>query len=64
MAKKVRGIRANKPNDSFGTINSDNLYKGKYREEVYQDEDDEVVEQQAEQQESDEQTEPNFVEGA
>jgi hypothetical protein len=31
---------------------------------VYQDEDDEVVEQQAEQQESDEQSEPNFVEGA
>ena len=64
MAKKVRGIRANKPNDSFGTINNDALYKGKYREEVYQDEDDEVVEQQAEQQESDEQSEPNFVEGA
>ena len=27
MAKKVRGHRANKPNDSFGTINSETLYK-------------------------------------
>ena len=27
MAKKVRGIRANKPNASFGTINSETLYK-------------------------------------
>jgi hypothetical protein len=42
MAKKVRGHRANKANDSFGTINNDNLYKGKYREEVYEDDDDEV----------------------
>ena len=41
MAKKVRGHRANKPNDSFGTIDSDSLYKGKYREEVYKDEDEE-----------------------
>ena len=64
MAKKVRGHRANKPNDSFGTINSDTLYKGAYREEVYQDEEDEAVEQHAEQSESDEQSEPNFTEGA
>jgi len=42
MAKKVRGHRANKANDSFGTINNDSLYKGKYREEVYEDDDDEV----------------------
>lgn len=42
MAKQ-RGHRANKANDSFGTINNDQLYKGKYREEVYQD-DDETVE--------------------
>jgi predicted nucleic acid-binding Zn-ribbon protein len=42
MAKKVRGHRANKANDSFGTINNDNLYKGKYREEVYEDDDDGV----------------------
>jgi len=40
MAKKVRGHRANKPNDSFGTINSDTLYKGNYRPDVYEDEED------------------------
>lgn len=42
MAKQ-KGHRANKPNDSFGTINDDNLYRGKYREEVYKDDDDEVT---------------------
>jgi hypothetical protein len=54
--KKVRGHRANKPNDSFGTVNNDTLYKGKYREEVYEDDEDnteleasEEVEQDAEQ---------------
>lgn len=41
MAKQ-RGHRANKANDSFGTINNDQLYKGKYREEVYQDEEETV----------------------
>ena len=40
---KPKGHRANKANDSFGTINNQNLYRGKYREEVY-NEDDEVVE--------------------
>jgi anion-transporting ArsA/GET3 family ATPase len=40
MAKKVRGHRANKPNDSFGTVNNESLYKGKYREEVYQDDEE------------------------
>ena len=64
MAKKVRGHRANKPNDSFGTIDSDSLYKGAYREEVYQDEDEEAIEQQADQAESDDESEPNFTEGA
>ena len=44
MAKKVRGHRANKPNDSFGTINSETLYRGKYRDEVYKEEDDEAEE--------------------
>ena len=44
MAKKVRGHRANKPNDSFGTINSETLYRGKYRDEVYKDDDDEAEE--------------------
>ena len=43
---KPKGHRANKANDSFGTINDDRLYRGKYREEVYQDDDEtEVVEQ-------------------
>jgi len=37
---KPKGHRANKPNDSFGAINDGNLYRGKYREEVYQDEDE------------------------
>jgi len=41
---KPKGHRANKPNDSFGTVNDDSLYRGKYREEVYKDEDEEVVE--------------------
>jgi len=40
---KPKGHRANKANDSFGTINNQSLYRGKYREEVY-NEDDEVVE--------------------
>ena len=44
MAKKARGHRANKANDSFGTINNDSLYRGKYRDEVYKDEDDEAEE--------------------
>lgn len=39
---KPRGHRANKANDSFGTINNDSLYRGKYRDEVYQD-DEEVA---------------------
>lgn len=45
MAKKVRGIRSNKPNDSFGTINDKSLYKGKYREDVYLDDEDESTEE-------------------
>jgi len=28
---KARGHRANKPNDSFGAINNDSLYRGKHR---------------------------------
>jgi hypothetical protein len=42
---KPKGHRANKANDNFGTINNDQLYRGKYREDVYRD-DDEVVEAQ------------------
>ena len=61
MAKKVRGARANKPNDSFGTINSETLYKGNYREEVYKDEEDDTPEVEAS--EDTEQPESNsFVE--
>jgi hypothetical protein len=39
---KARGHRANKANDSFGTVNNESLYRGKYRDEVYQDEEDEA----------------------
>ena len=39
MAKQ-KGHRANKPNDSFGTVNNENLYRGDYRKEVYEDEDE------------------------
>jgi hypothetical protein len=45
MAKKVRGHRANKPNDSFGTINNQGLYKGNYRKDVYEDEEESSEEQ-------------------
>lgn len=57
MAKKVRGHRANKPNDSFGTINDETLYKGNYRKDVYEDDDDtpeETVEVEAAQEETQE----------
>ena len=65
MAKKVRGHRANKANDSFGTINNDSLYRGKDREEVYKDEDEEetVEAQEADPQEATPQEEADsFVE--
>ena len=39
---KARGHRANKVNDSFGTINNDSLYKGKYRDEVYKEDEEET----------------------
>ena len=47
---KARGYRANKSNDSFGVVNNPNLYRGKYKEEVYKDdeEDTENVEASAE----------------
>lgn len=41
MAKKSSGHRANKSNDSFGTINNENLYRNAYRKDVYKDDDDE-----------------------
>jgi len=42
MAKQ-KGHRANKANDSFGTVNDESLYRGKYRDEVYQDDDEDEV---------------------
>tara|TARA_E500000305_G_C4012883_1_gene233791 strand:- start:297 stop:1220 length:924 start_codon:yes stop_codon:yes gene_type:complete len=48
MAKQVRGVRANKPNDSEGVVNNQNLYRGKYRDDVYKDEENENQEQQQE----------------
>jgi hypothetical protein len=53
MAKQVKGVRANKPNDSFGTINEPNLYRGKYREDVYKDDDEEQKVEEAKQDETD-----------
>ena len=44
---KAKGHRANKPNDSFGTVNNTNLYRGNYRDDVYTDDDEEVVEAQS-----------------
>ena len=42
MATQVKGARANKPNDSFGVMNNPNVYRNKYREDVYKDDEDEV----------------------
>ena len=51
---KARGHRANKANDSFGTVNNASLYRGKYRDEVYKDDDeDENTEEAVETQEAD-----------
>jgi len=64
MAKqKVRGHRANKPNDSFGTVNDEGLYRGKYREEVYEDEEDNV-EVETQQEEPEEKEATSFVQGS
>ena len=53
MAKQVRGHRANKPNDSFGTVNNKSLYRGKYRDEVdNEDEDDENQDAEVEEQDA------------
>ena len=65
MAKRVKGHRANKPNDSFGTVNQDTLYRGKYRDEVYEEDDgaEEAVEaQQADPEEATPQESTSFVE--
>ena len=54
MAKQVKGVRANKPNDSFGTINEPNLYRNKYRQDLYKDDDEEQkVEEETKQDETD-----------
>ena len=37
---KAKGHRANKPNDSFGVTNNESLYRGKYREDVLKDDED------------------------
>jgi hypothetical protein len=42
MATQVKGARANKPNDSFGVMDNPSVYRNKYREDVYKDDDDEV----------------------
>ena len=44
MAKKPSGHRANKNNDSFGTINNENLYRNAYRKDVYKDDDEQRAE--------------------
>jgi hypothetical protein len=62
MAQKVRGHRANKPNDSFGTINSETLYRGKYKEEVYQDDDEETTEVEAQTETEESESNSSFVE--
>ena len=62
MAKQVRGHRANKPNDSFGTLNNDALYKGNYRSEVDEDDEDTPEVEASEESESTETKEPSFVE--
>ena len=65
MAKRVKGHRANKPNDSFGTINDGSLYRGKHREEVDVDDDEEEMEaQQADTEEATPQAAESFVESA
>ena len=53
MAKKPRGHRANKNNDSFGTINNENLYRNAYRKDVYKDDDEEQKVEEAKQDETD-----------
>jgi hypothetical protein len=54
---KARGHRANKANDSFGTVNNESLYRGKYRDEVYEEDDDNQAEETVEAQQADPQEE-------
>ena len=46
MATQVKGVRANKPNDSFGVTNNKNLYRGKYRDDVYKEDEEQIEETQ------------------
>ena len=65
MAKKVRGIRANKPNDSFGTINSETLYRNEYKADVYKDDEEETnVEEAQEEDQPEEKAAESFVEAS
>lgn len=61
MAKQ-KGHRANKPNDSFGTINNTNLYRNKYKEDVYKEDDDEDNKENAKHVVSEENTDPSIKE--
>ena len=64
MAKQpVRGVRANKPNDSDGVVNNPSLYRGKYRDEVYKDDEEEQVQDPTEEvaTQEQEQQEETFV---
>ena len=64
MAKQqVRGARANKPNDSDGVINNPNLYRNKYREDVYKDDEEEQTQDPTTEEVAtqEEQQEENFV---
>ena len=57
MAKQ-KGARANKPNDSFGTVNNTSLYRNKYRDDVYK-EDEEDNKENIEQAVSDDNADPS-----
>ena len=63
MAKQVRGARANKPNDSDGVVNNPSLYRGKYRDDVYKDDEEEQVQDPTEEvaTQEQEQQEETFV---
>ena len=64
MAKQpVRGVRANKPNDSDGVVNNPSLYRGKYRDDVYKDDEEEQVQDPTEEvaTQEQEQQEETFV---
>jgi hypothetical protein len=61
MAKQ-RGHRAHKANDSFGTVNDKSLYRGKYRDEVYkEDEEQEQAEGPSEEPEATPQNPDSFA---